>query len=139
MDKREFNELLQDRSVNRFDNCQPVSDEDFAIIDYVYTNHPLFCHKYHVLHAYGALGIQLFKTLYPIAQQFDELWDKVVWANRLWRGLRGDAATAREAGLEDLAERLEQKAAVEKEIEERYLEEYKQLLRKYSVEENVIL
>lgn len=139
MDKREFVELCND-SIGYLQNkeCQPVSDEDFEIIYYVYSHHPLFIgNKYDVVRAYAALGIDLFKSLYPIAKQFDELWDKCFQANRMWLGLESDARTAREAGLDKLAERLEIKATVAKADDKRYEDEYRQLLKFYSLEEYI--
>ena len=142
MDKKELLELLEQNCVINLKNnfTTNLSDEEFEIILYVYHNHPLFIgNKYDVARGYAALGVDLFKMLYPIAKQFGDLWDKCVDANHLWLGLVADAETARKAGLDKLAERLDKKAELAKAADKRYTDEYKALLHAYNLDDYIDL
>lgn len=138
MDKNDFIDILGQHFIaDMSDNFKPeISDEDFEIVMFVYENHPLFIgNKYDVARAFAALGMPIFRTLYPIAKRFGELWDKCCDANHLFLGLVADAQEARKAGLTKLADRLDKKADVAKAADERYTAEYQALLKEYALED----
>ena len=142
MDKNDFIDTLKQHFIADLStNFKPkISDEDFEIVMFVYNNHPLFIgNKYDVARAFAALGMPIFRTLYPIAKLFGDVWDKCYETNHVWLGLVADAQEARKAGLTKLADRLDKKAELAKAADERYTAQYKELLKEYNLEDYIDL